>query len=143
MDLVQHTFVIAAFQIFKAWRLTYQLPLKSSPFYYSFKASQKPHWKFCHHRFKCWIDIHWQCWCLVVRKISSQALHPPLTKSINCNGISCRYIIVWFQLFCAHEQLNIYDLISGSWAPPWRWWMPLLWSTCRWLLKGCKVELLL
>lgn len=45
------------------------------------------------------------------RKSSFQALHPPLIKSIHFNGISCRYIIVQFQLFCAHEQLNIYDLI--------------------------------
>lgn len=111
MDLVQHTFVIAMFQIFKAQHLTYQLPLKSSLFDYSFKVSQKPHWKFCHLRFKFCIHIHWQCLCLVGRKISSQALHPPLTKSIHCNGISCRYIIVWFRLFCAREQLSIYDLI--------------------------------
>lgn len=106
MDLVQHTFVIAMSQIFKAQHLTYQLPFKSSLFEYSCEVSQKSHWKLPSQ--VQILHLH-SVTTLMSRgqKSSSQALHPPLTKSIHCSGISCRYIIVWFRLFCAREQLNM------------------------------------
>lgn len=36
---------------------------------------------------------------------------PSTSESIYFNGVVRRYILVWVWLFCAHEQLSIYDLI--------------------------------